>query len=134
MKLLINKWQDAAFPPGKDDGAAHKEQLLAILYAPEITKLLSTGSTLQNICNWLKMPWLMPVVQVWFRILLRYEGITENINANFVQEYSETLALGLRTAGAAKLHIGKADCRIKHHLDAAQKAFASVEAMCEHML
>eukprot|EP00961_Rhodomonas_salina_P233667 3157842-Rhodomonas_salina.4 len=83
MKLLINKWWEAAFPPGKDDGAAHKEQLQAILYAPEITKLLSTGSTQQNISNWLKMPWLMPVVQ----------------------EYSYTLALGLRTAGAAKLHI-----------------------------
>eukprot|EP00961_Rhodomonas_salina_P248714 3361548-Rhodomonas_salina.1 len=79
------------------------------------------------------MPWLMPAVQVWFRILLQYEGITENVNANFVQEYSETLALGLRTAGAAKLHMGEADRRIKHHLDAAQKAFASVEAMCEHM-
>eukprot|EP00961_Rhodomonas_salina_P056701 761709-Rhodomonas_salina.1 len=76
------------------------------------------------------MPWLMPAVQVWFRILLRYEGITENVNTNFVQEYSKTLALGLRTAGVAKLHIGKADHRIKHHLDAAQKAFASVEAMC----
>eukprot|EP00961_Rhodomonas_salina_P125518 1690701-Rhodomonas_salina.1 len=109
MKLLINKWREAAFQPGKDDGAAHKEQLRAILYALEITKLLSTGSTQQNIGNWLKMPWLMPV------------------------EYSETLALGLRTAGAAKLHIGEADSRIKHHLDTAQKAFASVEAMCEHM-
>eukprot|EP00961_Rhodomonas_salina_P166013 2236884-Rhodomonas_salina.1 len=107
MKLLINKWREAAFLPGKDDGlgAAHKEQLRAILYAPEITKLLSTGSTPQNIGNWLKMPWLMQAVQVWFRILLLYEGITENVNANFVQEYSETLALGLRTAGAAKLHI-----------------------------
>eukprot|EP00961_Rhodomonas_salina_P228929 3094247-Rhodomonas_salina.1 len=62
MKLLINKWWEAAFPPGKDDGAAHKdsEQLLVILYAPEIAKLLRTGSTQQNICNWLKMPWLMP--------------------------------------------------------------------------
>eukprot|EP00961_Rhodomonas_salina_P295929 3935894-Rhodomonas_salina.1 len=28
---LINKWREAAFPPGKDDGAAHKEQLQAIL-------------------------------------------------------------------------------------------------------
>eukprot|EP00961_Rhodomonas_salina_P225928 3054502-Rhodomonas_salina.4 len=76
------------------------------------------------------MPWLMPAVQVWFQILLQYKGITENVNANFVQEYSETLALGLRTAGAAKLHICKADSRIKHHLNDAQKVFASVEAMC----
>eukprot|EP00961_Rhodomonas_salina_P238514 3223698-Rhodomonas_salina.1 len=51
MKLLINKWWEAAFQPGKDYGAAHKEQLLAILYPPEIMKLLSTGSTLQNISN-----------------------------------------------------------------------------------
>eukprot|EP00961_Rhodomonas_salina_P106370 1432580-Rhodomonas_salina.1 len=52
------------------------------------------------------MPWLMPAVQ----------------------EYSETVVLGLRTTGAAKLRISEADHRNKHHLDAAQKAFASVEA------
>eukprot|EP00961_Rhodomonas_salina_P042752 574933-Rhodomonas_salina.1 len=26
-KLLINKWREAAFPPGKDEGAEHKELL-----------------------------------------------------------------------------------------------------------
>eukprot|EP00961_Rhodomonas_salina_P148422 1997840-Rhodomonas_salina.1 len=64
---------------------------------------------------------------------MSYEGITENVNVNFVQDYTETLALGLRSAGAAKLHISEVDSRIKHHLDAAQKEFATVNAICEHM-
>eukprot|EP00961_Rhodomonas_salina_P206326 2785125-Rhodomonas_salina.1 len=68
-KMLINKWREAAFPPGKDDGAAHKELLRAILYAPEITKLIN-GARPKNVCNWLDMPWLMPAVQILFRILL----------------------------------------------------------------
>eukprot|EP00961_Rhodomonas_salina_P025202 339693-Rhodomonas_salina.1 len=84
MKLLINKWREAAFPHGKDDGAAHKEQLRAILYAPDITNLIN-GATPKNIANWMDKPWLMPAVQIWFRILLLYEGVTENVNANFIQ-------------------------------------------------
>ena len=131
-KLLINKWRESAFPPGKDDGAAHKELLRAILYAPEITKLIN-GATPKNVGNWLDMPWLMPAVQIWFRILLRYEGVTENVNANFVQEYQETIGLGLKSAGNSKLHIGEIDRRLKHHLDAAQKAFTTVDGMCEHL-
>eukprot|EP00961_Rhodomonas_salina_P163077 2196589-Rhodomonas_salina.1 len=41
-KLIINKWRDSAFPLGvKDDGAAHKEPLRALLYDPELTKILA---------------------------------------------------------------------------------------------
>ena len=40
-KLIINKWRDAAFPLNKDDGAAHKEALRAILYAPEINDFMT---------------------------------------------------------------------------------------------
>eukprot|EP00961_Rhodomonas_salina_P199671 2693341-Rhodomonas_salina.1 len=59
----------------------------------------------------------------------------ENVNANFIQEYQETTLLGLKTAGpgSGKLHIGEIDCRLKHHLYAAQKAFTTVDGMCEHL-
>eukprot|EP00961_Rhodomonas_salina_P019100 257280-Rhodomonas_salina.1 len=63
MKLLINKWREAAFPPGKDDWAAHKEQLRAILYAQDITNLINRA-TPQNVANWMDKQWLMPAVQI----------------------------------------------------------------------
>eukprot|EP00961_Rhodomonas_salina_P120884 1626997-Rhodomonas_salina.1 len=62
-----------------------------------------------------------------------YEGVTENVNTNFVQEYQETIALGLKSAGNSKLHIGKLNHRLKHHLGAAQKAFTTVYSMCKHL-
>eukprot|EP00961_Rhodomonas_salina_P064728 871049-Rhodomonas_salina.1 len=73
----------------------------------------------------------MPAVQLWFKILLRYEGITENVNSNFMQEYNETTGLGLKSAGAAKLHISEVDRLIKLQLEAAAKAFNTVGSLCE---
>lgn len=47
----------------------------------------------------------MPAVQIWFQILQKYKGSAENVTGNFIQDYNETIALGLRNAGAVKLSI-----------------------------
>eukprot|EP00961_Rhodomonas_salina_P040153 539645-Rhodomonas_salina.1 len=83
-KKVINKWREASFPSGvKDDGTAHKEPLRAILFHPEITRLLA-GHVLVGINLWLKQPWRMPAVQIWWQILQKYEGISENATGNFI--------------------------------------------------
>eukprot|EP00961_Rhodomonas_salina_P145306 1955801-Rhodomonas_salina.1 len=69
-KLIINKWGYAAFPIGvKDDGATHKELLHTLLFNTELTQILA-GFTLPDIKSWIEEPWLMPAVQLWFKILL----------------------------------------------------------------
>eukprot|EP00961_Rhodomonas_salina_P144973 1951491-Rhodomonas_salina.1 len=80
-KTIINEWQDAAFPIGvKDDGTAHKEALRTLLFAPDITRILA-GFTPTDIDKWITHPWLMPVLQLWHNILMKYESIAENINS-----------------------------------------------------
>eukprot|EP00961_Rhodomonas_salina_P177040 2387114-Rhodomonas_salina.1 len=50
-----------------------------------------------------------------------------------MQEYNETTGLGLKYAGAAKLHICEVDRLIKLQLEVAAKAFNTVGSLCEHM-
>eukprot|EP00961_Rhodomonas_salina_P085666 1150672-Rhodomonas_salina.1 len=84
-KTVINKWRDTAFPIGvKDDGAAHKEALQSLLFAPDLMKILA-GFALLNINLWLTRPWLMPALQLWFQILVKYEGANLNSNMDFIQ-------------------------------------------------
>eukprot|EP00961_Rhodomonas_salina_P134443 1808433-Rhodomonas_salina.1 len=68
-KPSFEAWLDAAFPLNKDDGAAHKEALRAILYAPEINDFM-TGVPWATVSEWIKKQWLMPAVQIWLKIML----------------------------------------------------------------
>eukprot|EP00961_Rhodomonas_salina_P226268 3059004-Rhodomonas_salina.1 len=65
---------------------------------------------------------------------MKYEGILENVNTSFIQEYNETTTLGLRSSGASRLHIGEINRQLKLHLEAATKAFTTVQELSEHML
>eukprot|EP00961_Rhodomonas_salina_P143265 1928034-Rhodomonas_salina.1 len=131
-KLLINKWRDSAFPLGKDDGAVHKEALRAILYEPCISAFMK-GVPQASLFDWIKKQWLMPAVQIWLHILLKYESMSENISGNFIEEYNTTTALGLRSAGADKLNIGELDHSIVHQLETVKKAFTTVAGLTEHL-
>eukprot|EP00961_Rhodomonas_salina_P240344 3247328-Rhodomonas_salina.3 len=48
-------------------------------------------------------------------------------------DYIKTTALGLKAAGASLLNVGEISCCIKLHLEAAAKAFTTVESLCDHM-
>eukprot|EP00961_Rhodomonas_salina_P080292 1080045-Rhodomonas_salina.1 len=89
-KQVINKWRETEFPTG------------SILFHPDIAKILG-GHSPADTDLWLKPPWRMPAVQIWFQILQKYKGSAENVTGNFIQDYNETIALGLRNAGAVKL-------------------------------
>eukprot|EP00961_Rhodomonas_salina_P290536 3925801-Rhodomonas_salina.1 len=131
-KLIINKWRDAAFPLNKDDGAAHKEALRAILFAPDINDFMN-GEPWATVSEWIKKPWLMPAVQMWMKILLKYESMAENLSGNFMNDYNTTTALGKRSAGDEHLHIGEVDRRLKHQLDTVKKAFTTVDELLVHL-
>eukprot|EP00961_Rhodomonas_salina_P021610 290230-Rhodomonas_salina.1 len=131
-KLIINKWRDATFPLNKDDGAAHKETLRAILYAPVINDFMN-GATSTTVSEWIKKQWLMPAVQMWMKTLLKYESMAENLSGNFMTDYNTTTALGKWSAGDVRLHIGEVDRHLRHQLDTVKKAFTTVDELLEHL-
>eukprot|EP00961_Rhodomonas_salina_P277458 3749402-Rhodomonas_salina.1 len=131
-KLIINKWLDAAFPLNKDDCAAHKEALRAILFAPDINDFMN-GVQWATVSEWIKKPWLMPAVQMWMKILLKYESMAENLSGNFMTDYNTTTALGKQLAGDERLHISEVDQHLKHQLDTVKKAFTTVDELLDHL-
>eukprot|EP00961_Rhodomonas_salina_P072755 977292-Rhodomonas_salina.2 len=92
------------------------------------------GFTLDDIVHWYARLWLHPVVQLWFKkILLKYEGVSEKVDSNFVAEYNDLTAMGLLKAGHEHLHIEEINCRLVLQLEAAQRAFTTVKDLCEHL-
>eukprot|EP00961_Rhodomonas_salina_P140733 1894018-Rhodomonas_salina.1 len=88
---------------------------------------MKKGFTLDDIVHWYTRQWLHPVVQLWFRILLKYEGVSETVDSNFVAEYNDLTAMGLSKAGHERLHIAEVDRRLVLQLEAAQRAFTTVK-------
>eukprot|EP00961_Rhodomonas_salina_P010619 142750-Rhodomonas_salina.1 len=73
---------------------------------------MKKGFTQDDIVHWYSRPWLHQVVQLWFRILLKYEGVSETVDSNFVAEYNDLTAMELSKAGSERLHIEEIDCRL----------------------
>eukprot|EP00961_Rhodomonas_salina_P052095 699306-Rhodomonas_salina.1 len=94
---------------------------------------MKKGFTLDDIVHWYSRPWLHLVVQLWFRILLKYEGVSETVDSNFVVEYNYLMVMGLSKAGSERLHIEEIDSRLVLQLEAAQLAFTTVKDLCEHL-
>eukprot|EP00961_Rhodomonas_salina_P120629 1623333-Rhodomonas_salina.1 len=67
----------------------------------------------------------MPAVQIWLKIMLKYESMSENLSGNFMLEYNATTELGKRSAGGERRHIGEVDRHITHQLNTVKKAFTT---------
>eukprot|EP00961_Rhodomonas_salina_P218783 2957282-Rhodomonas_salina.1 len=86
---------------------------------------MKKGFTPDDIVHWYIRPWLHPVVQLWFKILLKHEGVSETVDSNFVAKYNDLTAMGLSKAGHECLHIEEVDRRLVLQLEAAQRAFTT---------
>eukprot|EP00961_Rhodomonas_salina_P031647 426418-Rhodomonas_salina.1 len=60
---------------------------------------ICTGKTPKGIEIWETQPWQMPAVQLWFNLIMKFEGATEHVSGNLMQDYNETAALGLAVKG-----------------------------------
>eukprot|EP00961_Rhodomonas_salina_P123791 1668309-Rhodomonas_salina.1 len=126
--------REATFPKGvTDDGAVHNSMLSSFLFDTLITKIMKKGFAPDDIVHWYARPWLHPVMQLWFKILLKYEGASETIDSNFVAEYNDLTAMGMLKAEKKHIHIEEVDRRLVLQLEAAQKAFTTVKDLCEHL-
>ena len=66
-------------------------KLRPILKTPEVTKILS-GEALGTEKDWITKPWLMPAIQMWGKIAYKFEGMTDMINGQFMDELAELLS------------------------------------------
>eukprot|EP00286_Rhodomonas_abbreviata_P018498 CAMPEP_0181294246 /NCGR_PEP_ID=MMETSP1101-20121128/3493_1 /TAXON_ID=46948 /ORGANISM="Rhodomonas abbreviata, Strain Caron Lab Isolate" /LENGTH=439 /DNA_ID=CAMNT_0023398881 /DNA_START=55 /DNA_END=1370 /DNA_ORIENTATION=+ len=125
-KLLLCQIINAIFPAGskKDMTSTHKEFLRSILETAAIEEFME-GNTPSDIANWFAKPWLMPAVQVWTKILWRYEGLHETLDGNLLGD--------LNDIAESKEPIQQKNHKMELLLAPSQKAFATVEELCEHL-
>jgi len=125
---LLSALTDAIFSE-KSDGSMNKDALRQILVTAEIRNLLDGGNA-KDIDEWFDQPWLMPAVVVWFSILWKYEGLNENVDLAFLDDFNEIAASGL---GPQPENIADINSKFELLLEPAPKAFATVQEMCYHL-
>eukprot|EP00961_Rhodomonas_salina_P078683 1058124-Rhodomonas_salina.1 len=57
-------------------------------------------------------------------------GLSQTVDSNFLDEFIKTHNLGKLSAGKHKIHIEEVDRRMTVQLEAAEKAFETVEDLC----
>eukprot|EP00961_Rhodomonas_salina_P148233 1995635-Rhodomonas_salina.1 len=104
----------------KPSDSYNKESLLKLVALAD-NIAIRAGKMPKGIETWEAMPWMMPAVQLWFNLLMKFEGAAEHVSGNLMQDYNDTAALGLASKGKAMINISEVDCRITEQLDAALK-------------
>ena len=124
--MMITAWHDAIFG---DKNGDHKDALRKILITAEI-RGIQDGGAAKDIHEWFAAPWNMPAVAAWFHILWKYEGLNENINTNFLDEFNEIAASAI---GPNPQNINDINSKFELLLEPAVKAFATVQDLCYHL-
>jgi len=113
----------------KSEKSLQKEALKRILVTAEIRNILDGGAP-KDIDEWFDSPQLMQAVAAWFQILWKYEGMSENVDSNFVTDFNEIAESG---TGANAANISDVNSRLELLLEPAVKAFTTVQDLCDHM-
>jgi hypothetical protein len=64
--------------------------LIRLLFTKEMDEILA-GSRWNP--EWTEKPWLMPAMRLWAKILLRFEGLNDAANTNFVFDLGTLMAM-----------------------------------------
>mmetsp|Transcript_71341 Transcript_71341/g.148936 ORF Transcript_71341/g.148936 Transcript_71341/m.148936 type:complete len:599 (+) Transcript_71341:165-1961(+) len=113
----------------KSETSSQKEALKRILITSEIRHIMDGGPP-KDIDEWFDKPQLMPAVVVWFQILWKYEGMSENVDSHFVSDFNEIAESGF---GPNPQSISEVNSRLELLLEPAVKAFTTVQDLCDHM-
>eukprot|EP00286_Rhodomonas_abbreviata_P007742 CAMPEP_0181328118 /NCGR_PEP_ID=MMETSP1101-20121128/22511_1 /TAXON_ID=46948 /ORGANISM="Rhodomonas abbreviata, Strain Caron Lab Isolate" /LENGTH=442 /DNA_ID=CAMNT_0023436917 /DNA_START=164 /DNA_END=1488 /DNA_ORIENTATION=- len=125
---LLSALTEAVFSNTKDTSHS-KDCLRRILLTAEIRSLLDGGAA-KGVDTWYENPQNMPAVKAWFEILWKYEGMNENIDSAFVEDFNEIAASGI---GPKPENINEINSKLELHMEAAEKAFSTVKEICDHM-
>mmetsp|Transcript_64423 Transcript_64423/g.134430 ORF Transcript_64423/g.134430 Transcript_64423/m.134430 type:complete len:130 (+) Transcript_64423:475-864(+) len=121
----------SALPDGiaeKSEKNTQKEALRRILVTSEISNIMDGGPP-KDIDEWLDKPQLMPAVAVWFQILWKYEGMSENVDSHFVTDFNE-MAESCIGPNSKSISVNS---RLELLLEPATKVFTTVQDLCNHM-
>ena len=88
-RLLVKMLHDAVFS-GRSETIAIT-RLRSILKTPQVAKTI-TGEEIGDEEQWSTMPWKMPSVQIFAKLIYRFEGMTEMINGAFMDDLGELLS------------------------------------------
>eukprot|EP00961_Rhodomonas_salina_P243141 3285183-Rhodomonas_salina.2 len=84
--ILINKLSIAIF--GKDFKKKHltaAELLLPVLFDPEMEEVLD-GTNTEKTKDWTEKPYLILGIQVWAKLMFRFEGVSDTVSCNLLKE------------------------------------------------
>jgi hypothetical protein len=87
-RTVVGWLHDAVYPNDSETQATIK--IRSILKTPEVTKILM-GEKLTTESLWAAQPWQIPAVHMYGRLAYKFEGTTDMINGNFMENLSELL-------------------------------------------
>ena len=87
-RALTRMMHDAAFSGGTE--TAHITKLRVILRTPQVSQILA-GDKMGTESEWSTKPWLMPAMQMWAKLVYKFEGMTDMINGCFMDDLAELL-------------------------------------------
>ena len=89
-RMATRLLHDAVFThPQKETTGRRK--LLSILQTNEVKDILAATPFDDKDLKWIQRPWEIPAVQLWARIMYKYEGMQEALSGNFMDELATTI-------------------------------------------
>jgi len=107
----------------KAEKSVQKEALKRILITAEIRNIMDGGAP-KDINEWFDKPQLMPAVAAWFQILWKYEGMSENVDSNFITDFNEIAESGIGSNAAS---ISDVNSRMELLLEPAVRRGADID-------
>ena len=89
-RLAVTILHDSVFEHPRKDTAGRRK-LLSILQNNEVKSILAGTPLDDKELQWIKRPWEIPAVQIWARIMLKYEGMQEALSGTFMEELADTI-------------------------------------------
>ena len=105
-----------------------RRKLLAILETNEVKKILASSPLDDNGSTWPKRPWEIPAVQIWAKIMHKYESMQEALSGTFMEELASTIDCVTGDA-RERLTIYEADQRFERYGELLTKNFKDASTL-----
>ena len=122
-RLLVKMLHDAVFS-GRSETIAIT-RLRSILKTPQVAKTIA-GEEIGDEEQWSTMPWKMPSVQIFAKLIYRFEGMTEMINGAFMDDLGELLS---SITGHQRKTLYEIDQEFEKMCEMLVKNFSSIESL-----
>ena len=130
-RLAVTILHDSVFEHPRKDTAGRRK-LLSILQNNEVKSILAGTPLDDKELQWIKRPWEIPAVQIWARIMLKYEGMQEALSGTFMEELADTITCVTGPANKRRT-IHEADQEFERYGKALVSNFKTVDKLWDFM-